>query len=150
MNENFYINEKASFKSTTNNLGEIRSFVGKILEQIDIPSDEKDNIILAVDEACTNIIKHAYKLSPDGDIILNITVRNSELAIKIVDYGLSFEPDTVPVPDIKELYRQHKVGGLGLHLIKSLMDDVKFKIIPGVRNEVSLKKKIAQKSISRI
>jgi len=140
------LHKEAKFKSTTNNLGEIRKFIKGVLSDIKISNEEKDKIILAVDEACTNIIKHAYKLSPDNDIMIQVHLNNSELQIKIIDYGLSFDPSTVPVPDIKEFYRTHKVGGLGLHLIRALMDEVSFNIVPGVQNEVTLKKFLPQAS----
>jgi serine/threonine-protein kinase RsbW len=138
------IHREAKFKSTTKNLGEIRTFINNILLNIKISEEEKDKIILAVDEACTNIIKHAYKLSPNNDILIKVNLNNSELQIRIIDYGESFDPSTVPIPDIKELYREHKVGGLGLHLIRSLMDEVDFNAVPGVQNEVTLKKFLPQ------
>jgi serine/threonine-protein kinase RsbW len=138
------IHREAKFKSTTKNLGEIRTFINNILLNIKISEEEKDKIILAVDEACTNIIKHAYKLSPNNDILIKVNLNNSELQIRIIDYGESFDPSTVPIPDIKELYREHKVGGLGLHLIRSLMDEVNFNAVPGVQNEVTLKKFLPQ------
>lgn len=140
------LHKEAKFKSTTNNLGEIRKFITGVLSDIKISNEEKDKIILAVDEACTNIIKHAYKLSPDNDIMIQVHLNNSELQIKIIDYGESFDPLLIPVPDIKEFYRTHKVGGLGLHLIRTLMDEVSFNIVPGVQNEVTLKKILTQAS----
>jgi len=140
------LHREAKFKSTTNNLGKIRSFITNILLQCEISEEERDKIILAVDEACTNIIKHAYKLSPDNDIKIQVNFYDSELNIKIIDYGQSFDPSKVPIPDIKEFYKKHKVGGLGLHLIRSLMDEVDFKIIPGVQNEVTLVKVLSKTS----
>ena len=59
-------------KSKTENLSEIRDFVSSKAREAGIPEITVENIILAVDEACTNIIKHAYKLSPEGEIIIKI------------------------------------------------------------------------------
>jgi len=117
-------------KSKTENLSEIRDFVSTNAEKAGIESSTIDNIILAVDEACTNIIKHAYKLSPQGEIIIKI------------DYGKSCEPESIPQPDLRKYYREHRVGGLGMYLMKSLMDDVKYTSIPGKYNQVLLRKNI--------
>ena len=130
-------------KSKTENLSKIRDFVSENALNAGIPMATVEDIMLAVDEACTNIIKHAYKLSPDGEILLNIAYDENKFTIIIIDYGRSFEPETVPLPDLQKYYREHKVGGLGIYLMKSLMDDVKYTSIPGKYNQVLLSKKIS-------
>jgi serine/threonine-protein kinase RsbW len=129
-------------KSKTENLSEIRDFVSTNAEKAGIESSTIDNIILAVDEACTNIIKHAYKLSPQGEIIIKIDYDDEKFIITIIDYGKSFEPESIPQPDLRKYYREHRVGGLGMYLMKSLMDDVKYTSIPGKYNQVLLRKNI--------
>jgi serine/threonine-protein kinase RsbW len=129
-------------KSKTENLSEIRDFVSTNALAAGMPAATIDNIILAVDEACTNIIKHAYKLSPQGEIIIKIDYDEEKFTITIIDYGKSFEPDRVPRPDLQKYYREHRVGGLGMYLMKSLMDDVEYISIPGEYNQVLLSKNI--------
>lgn len=129
-------------KSRTDNLSLIRDFVSENAINAGIEQSTVDKIMLAVDEACTNIIKHAYKSSPEGEIILNIEFDEERFTITIIDYGKSFEPDSVPLPDLQKYYREHKVGGLGMYLMKSLMDDVKYTSVPGKYNRVLLSKNI--------
>jgi serine/threonine-protein kinase RsbW len=129
-------------KSKTENLSEIRDFVSNNALEAGIPMTTVENIILAVDEACTNIIKHAYKLSPEGEIIIKIDYDEEKFMVTIIDYGKSFEPERVPLPDLQKYYREHRVGGLGMYLMKSLMDDVKYSSVPGKYNQVLLSKKI--------
>ncbi len=129
-------------KSKTENLSEIRDFVSSNANNAGIPAATIENIILAVDEACTNIIKHAYKLSPEGEIIIKIDYDNEKFTVTIIDYGKSFDPDQVPLPDLQKYYREHRVGGLGMYLMKSLMDDVSYTSVPGKYNKVLLSKKI--------
>jgi serine/threonine-protein kinase RsbW len=129
-------------KSKTENLSEIRDFVSSNANNAGIPVATIENIILAVDEACTNIIKHAYKLSPEGEIIIKIDYDNEKFTVTIIDYGKSFDPDRVPLPDLQKYYREHRVGGLGMYLMKSLMDDVSYTSVPGKYNKVLLSKKI--------
>jgi serine/threonine-protein kinase RsbW len=62
--------------------------------------------------------------------------------ILIKDYGKNFDPTSVPKPDLKKYYQEHKVGGLGIYLMKTLMDDVQYKTVPGKYNQVLLSKKI--------
>jgi serine/threonine-protein kinase RsbW len=130
-------------KSKTENLSAIRDFVSEKALNAGIPTATVENIMLAVDEACTNIIKHAYKSSPEGEIILNINYNEKKFTITIIDYGKSFEPDRVPLPNLQKYYREHKVGGLGMYLMKSLMDDVKYTSVPGEYNQVLLSKNIS-------
>ncbi len=129
-------------KSKTENLSEIRDFVSTYALAAGMPAASIDNIILAVDEACTNIIKHAYKLSPQGEIIIKIDYDEEKFTVTIIDYGKSFEADRVPQPDLQKYYREHRVGGLGMYLMKSLMDDVEYISIPGEYNQVLLSKNI--------
>jgi serine/threonine-protein kinase RsbW len=129
-------------KSRTQNLSEIRDFVSGKARAADIPEVTVENIILAVDEACTNIIKHAYNLSPEGEIIIKIDYDEEKFMVTIIDYGKSFEPDRVPLPDLQKYYREHRIGGLGMYLMKSLMDDVEYISVPGKYNQVLLSKNI--------
>ena len=129
-------------KSKTANLSVIRDFVSENALNAGIPMTKVEDIMLAVDEACTNIIKHAYKLSPEGEIIIKIDYDKEKFTITIIDYGKSFQPESVPLPDLQKYYREHKVGGLGIYLMRSLMDDVKYTSVPGKYNQVLLSKNI--------
>ncbi len=135
--------KKLIVKSRTENLSSIREFVYSTARSIGFSSDAIDDMILAVDEACTNIIKHAYKSYPDGEIVIKLKFSNKKLTIKILDYGVSFHPDQVPEPDLQKYYRQHRIGGLGMYLMKTLMDDVKYTSIPGKYNQVMLSKTLS-------
>ena len=129
-------------KSKTENLSLIRDFISSSAAEAGVAPDVVENIILAVDEACTNIIKHAYKSFPDGELIIKTKSTLSRFVISITDFGNTFEPDTIPEPDLQKYYRQKRVGGLGMYLMKTLMDDVKYVSVPGKHNEVLLSKNI--------
>jgi serine/threonine-protein kinase RsbW len=135
--------KKLIVKSRTENLSRIRNFICDFTSDLGFSNDAMDNIMLAVDEACTNIIKHAYKFYPDGEIIIKIKYSGKKLVVTIVDYGASFAPESVPEPDLRKYYKQHKVGGLGMYLMKTLMDEVKYVSIPGKYNQVLLSKSLS-------
>lgn len=129
-------------KSRTENLTAVREFISSAVEEVHAPPDIAGDIVLAVDEACTNIIKHAYKFSPDGDIIIKLKYSDKKIVVKITDQGAPFSPDKVPTPDLKKYFEEKRVGGLGMYLMKSLMDDIHYKSVPGKYNQVLLTKKL--------
>ena len=67
-----------------------------------------NDMMLAVDEACTNIIKHAYKSYPEGKIILTIKTFPEKIIIRITDYGSAFHPEFIPEPDIQGILPSKK------------------------------------------
>ncbi len=127
-------------KSTTDNLAIIRDFIKSAANQSGFSEDSTGKIILAVDEACTNIIKHAYKYSPEGNILIKIKFNDAKFSISITDDGSHFDPNKVPEPDLREYYKQKRVGGLGMFLIKKLMDEVNYSTLSGNKNQVILVK----------
>lgn len=134
--------KKLTVKSKTENLSAIRDFVNSYVTELGISVDITENIILAVDEACTNIIKHAYHSEPDGEIIIKLNSTATRLIVSIKDFGNSFAPEKIPEPDLQKYYRQRRIGGLGMYLMKTLMDEVKYNSVPGKYNEVLLSKNI--------
>ena len=136
------ITKKLVIKSRTENLSSLRDFISDNANKAGLGTDDIDDIILAVDEACTNIIKHAYKSVPDGEIIIEINYNSRKFTIKLIDHGSSFDPESVPVPDLQKYLRQRKVGGLGLYLMRTLMDDVKYVSVPGEYNQILLSKNL--------
>lgn len=120
----------------------MRDFINYQALNAGFNSGDVQDIILAVDEAVTNIIKHSYSFDPKGEIKLEIDINNNEFIITITDKGKSFDPTSVPEPDIRKYQREHRVGGFGLYLMKKFMDDVNYTSIPDNYNKVALKKKI--------
>lgn len=120
------IEEKRVFKSTTNALADVREFVYDRAASFGFGDKEVSEITLAVDEACTNVIKHAYKGNPDAEFEVKILARGPEFQIVVRDWGASFRPEEVPVPNIRDRFKKHKAGGLGIFLMRKLMDTVEY------------------------
>jgi serine/threonine-protein kinase RsbW len=83
---------------------------------------------LAVDEACTNIITHGYQGLNPGSIILDLEVDSDKLTVCLTDFGHSFEPSNVPLPDIHAPLEERELGGLGLFLIQQTMDEMDYQV----------------------
>lgn len=131
-------------KSTTDNLAHVRTFTKRAAVECGFSEDAVGKIVLAVDEACTNIIKHAYNFSADGEILIVIKSDSSKFAVSITDEGKHFNPGLIPEPDIKEYHKQKKIGGLGMFLMKKLMDEVKYSTLTGNKNKVELVKYLSR------
>ncbi len=126
--------------SQSDNLSIIRSLVTKVAAQVGLNKDEASKIELAVDEACTNVIRHAYNKNTNEIIDIQIKIDKKKLMIIVSDTGKGFNPDKVRIPDLGESIRAGKRGGLGICLIKTLMDKVDFQMKPGTKNQVKMVK----------
>ncbi len=131
--------------SRTDHLLEVRDFVSEAARQFGFSEEDVANIVLAVDEACTNIIKHAYQYAPDKEINIAIVRNNGTFEVKIKDNGKNFNPDALKRPDLQRNLTHHRRGGLGVYLMRKLMDKVEYNFEAGHSNEVSLVKYLSKK-----
>jgi len=136
-------NYELKIPSQSDNLAIIRDVVAKVASRIGFDTDEASKIELAVDEACTNVIKHAYANNSNQMIEVSIKVDQKKLIIIVADKGKGFNPDKIKLPDLNESIKEGRKGGLGLCLIKTLMDKVEFEIKPGLKNQVKMIKYIS-------
>jgi serine/threonine-protein kinase RsbW len=128
--------------SSTENLALIRDFVSSIGAQAGFDDNEAARLALAVDEACANVIKHAYGSEPLHEVTVRAIVDNEELIFEVIDTGRGFDPTETSEKGVEELIRQRRSGGLGLRLIRAMMDDVQYRIVPGEKNELRMVKKL--------
>ncbi|MGC4052647.1 MAG: ATP-binding protein [Paludibaculum sp.] len=128
--------------SSTENLAMIRDFVSNIGAQVGFSEGEVARLALAVDEACANVIEHAYGLEATHDVTIRAVVDEDTLRFEIIDTGRGFDPAQMQPQEVEELIRQRKSGGLGLRLIRTIMDDVQYRIVPGEKNELRMVKKL--------
>lgn len=108
-----------------NRLGEVRNFINKILDENNISEVEINSMILAVDEMCANIIIHTHQCNPDETIKLTVDIRPSKVIFEIEDHGNGFDITDYREPSIKDIIHKKKKGGLGLILVRRIMDEIK-------------------------
>jgi len=110
------------------------AFVGDMAAVAGFQGVQLNQIELAVDEACCNIVQHAYAHRPNGEIDIRVQAeRGRRIVITLVDTGEPFDPQAVPVHDPATSPDDLKSGGLGLFLIRRIMDDVQFEFnLPGL------------------
>ncbi len=128
--------------SQSDNLALIRELIAKVASQVGFDDEEANKIELAVDEACTNVIKHAYNHNSNQIIDVLVKTDTKKITVIVSDKGLGFNPDKVKTPDLNESIKAGKKGGLGICLMRTLMDKVYFQIKPGQKNQVTMIKYI--------
>ena len=89
-----------------------------------LPKDVLNDIKLAVTEACTNVIKHAYQYDYEKRFGLSIELNRRIFLVKVTYVDQGFNPDSIPIPDLNDI----KEGGLGVFIIRNIMDDVVYSI----------------------
>jgi anti-sigma regulatory factor (Ser/Thr protein kinase) len=114
------------FSARYESLAAIDEFVAEAAESAGFDDGAIYQVRLAVDEACSNIIEHAYGGEGSDVIECSRCVKNGELTVVLKDHGEPFDPESVPEPNIGAGLEERTGGGLGLFFIYQIMDEVDF------------------------
>lgn len=117
---------KLVVNASTGRLAEVRQFIAEKASNFGFDEKKVSDIRLAVDEACTNIIKHAYHYNDKKSVEIKIGVDEDKLWVSLIDTGDAFDPNKYSKPDLKKQMRSRKRGGVGVYLIRKLMDEVEY------------------------
>lgn len=123
-------------------LAEISDFVVDEARAAGLDEHAVWEVQLSVDEAATNVIQHSYSRQP-GPITVSTRASGSEFEVTIRDRGRPFDPEKVPEPDLVSPLEERKTGGLGLFLMRKLMDRVAFHFDDG-ENILTMAKRVQQ------
>lgn len=118
--------KKATYSADFQNLDSIRDFVGSAAERAGLSEKEVYSVQLAVDEACSNIIEHAYDGISDGKIEISCKVEAGQITVVIHDHGKQFDMSRVRKPNLSRDLNEREIGGLGVYLMHKLMDEITF------------------------
>lgn len=129
------------------NIRQICEFVLQGAQAADLDEATLFHVELACDEACTNIIEHAYGGEDVGDIEVAWWVSGPDFVITFYDNGRLFNPADVSPPNLDDFAtldnpEKLRVGGLGIHFMRTLMDDVEYSFDPDKGNTLTLRKKL--------
>lgn len=102
----------------------IRDFVRNEAIEFGFGDGDCDKIVLAVDEACTNLINHAYKRDRSKELCVQIETIDKNFIVKILDMAPPFDPMTATQPDMEEYFKSFKKGGLGIKIMRLVMDEI--------------------------
>ena len=119
------LSESKDFQVSSSSLKEVRTFSRDVFEKINLPQDQKDELVLAIAEAAQNIVKHGYKdvESTADRMEIKISLKDGNLEIGFFDKGKNVVPENVQHRKLDDI----KPGGLGTFFIKQIMDNAVFK-----------------------
>lgn len=102
------------------------------------------DVRLAVDEVCSNLITHGYRGLAPGPIALSVEAQPDRMLIVIADRGHSFDLRAAPPPDLDAPLEARPTGGLGCHLVRSVVDDIEYRSGPGGENRLTLVRRVGR------
>ncbi|MBI3220625.1 MAG: ATP-binding protein [Bacteroidetes bacterium] len=125
-----------------NNLKGVREFIRRSLDGQEVSDLELGAIVLALDEMCSNLMIHAHHCNPDHFIALNIHIPDKgKFIFEIIDDGSMFDINQFQEPKLDNLVHEKRKGGLGIRLVKSIMDKIEY-LHEGGKNVCRLTKTI--------
>ena len=130
----------AIFSARYDQLNAIREFAAQAARDAGMDDSATYAVELCMDEACTNVIEHAYEGKEGGEIECTCDSDDKDLTIIIHDHGKSFDPSTIAIPDLDADLDARPVGGLGVYLMKKLMDEVEFEPMGEAGNVLTMVK----------
>jgi anti-sigma regulatory factor (Ser/Thr protein kinase) len=132
--------KKINVPALTENLDKMLDFILTGVKELKLESKLLYQLRLASEEALVNIINYAYgNMTGNIEIAFKFDPESKNLTIQISDWGKPFDPLSQPEPDINIDYEQRKIGGLGIHMIRKIMNEVNYERIND-KNVLTMKK----------
>ncbi len=133
--------QTSTFPGRFESLVRISDFVARVAQAAGLDTRAVYDVQMAVDEACANIIEHAYGGEDRGDIECTCCADKEGLTVTLRDHGHPFDPASVPEPNLHASLEERKEGGLGLYFIRRLMDEAHFEFTPDSGNILTMIKR---------
>lgn len=140
------VHDRLVITNDTRFLTLVREFVSRNVQKSHLRREEENKVMIAVDEAVSNIIEHGYARDAEGSIDIEVYADLERFQVTIRDSARGFNPSTVKNPDIAEHVRLGKRKGLGIFLIRQVMDEVRYHLVNGMQNELTLVKYVRSPS----
>jgi len=129
-----------TIQSSIDQLEKIRGFVSQAAEAFGFEECEGYKIVMAVDEACSNIIRHGYGKNSNEKLHIVIQTTDNRFIVTVNDRGKCYDLRTHPLPDMEAYLTAKKSGGLGIKLIRSLVDEIQYEQSNGENKLVPTKR----------
>jgi anti-sigma regulatory factor (Ser/Thr protein kinase) len=120
-------------------LADVRRFVRAAAENAGSDAERRGDLVQAVDELVTNVIEHGYA-GEAGAIEVELERSGDNIVVRIRDAAPAFDPTALPSPRLDLPLHERPLGGMGIHLARTLTDGMRHRILPGGGNEVTLEK----------
>lgn len=116
------LKESLTLKNDVHQVSELSGFIKSVTEKLDIDPSLAGQLRLAVEEAVVNVMEYAYPAGVEGEVTIKVMSDGHRLKVVIIDNGVSFDPTLVEKADTTLSVEERPIGGLGILLIRELMD----------------------------
>ena len=139
--EQYVLDEELTLHNDVKEVEELSTFIKQVTERLNIGKSLAFNLRLALEEAVVNVMEYAYPVGTAGDVNIRATFNGQRLNFIITDTGISFNPTEASAANTSLSAEERPVGGLGIFLVRELMDTINYERIDG-KNVLTLSKKI--------
>ena len=139
--ETFRLERTLTLPSNVRIVPQLNIFVDEICESLGFTPKVTMQMNLAVEEAVVNVMKYAYPSATKGEVTIEAHADNETLKFTITDHGIPFDPTTFEEADTTLSTEERPIGGLGIHLIRKMMDSINYNRIDG-QNVLTLIKRL--------
>lgn len=129
------------FPGRYESLAKVSEFVVQAAQKAELDEKAVYAVELAVDEACSNIIDHAYGGEGIGEMQCSVVINKGELTVILRDQGRPFNPEDIPDPNINVPLKDLKPRGAGLYLMRKMMDEISYAASAESGNVLTMKKR---------
>lgn len=113
------------FNAEVNELQNVQSFVIETLSDLHLEMKLQNQLNIVIEELFVNIANYAYENG--GDVEIKVEAKMNEIFITFIDSGMKFDPLEIDDPNIDAKAEERRIGGLGIFMVKNMMDDIKYK-----------------------
>jgi serine/threonine-protein kinase RsbW len=124
------------------NVPAVTQRLSEVAKEVGFGGQALYQIELAIDEACANVVEHAYRGEEPGEMEVSCYLEDRMFVIRVRDWGTGFDPKAVEEPDVDAPLEERSLGGLGLFLVQQVMDDVRFSFDPNHGSELLMCKRL--------
>jgi anti-sigma regulatory factor (Ser/Thr protein kinase) len=122
-------------------IAEVRAAVREVAEACDAPPECEADLVQAVDEAVTNVIVHGYRGNA-GDVEVRVELDDADIVMTVADRAPTFDPRSVPTPDLTIPPEHRTPGGMGIHLMREAADAIDHRPRPGGGNILTITRRV--------
>ena len=127
-------------KNDISELDKVLTFITSLCARHALSPEMEYDLNLALDEVVSNIIRHAHTDGSEHRFTVDITLNDEEFLARVEDDGPEFDPTQHATPDLDAPLEERKIGGLGIHLVRQIMDSMEYERVAG-KNILTLRKK---------
>ena len=133
--------KKLVIKNDISEISKLATFIGELSEELNFTPELNFNLNLVLEEAVSNVILYAYSKEVQKEITLLANISDNNLIFVLTDSGKEFDPTKVPDADVTLSAEEREIGGLGIFLIRQIMDTVEYQRIGG-KNVLTMRKQL--------